>query len=77
MADSDAGGGTPQPPEEDPMCPGDTDFCPHGGCTTCQGPLYYFPDPNHGAGRIDERDEDAWRAYVERHRQRVAPPEER
>lgn len=46
------------------MCPGDTDFCPHHGCTTCQGPLYYKPDPDNGAGKIDPGDTAAWKAYM-------------
>lgn len=46
------------------MCPGDSDYCPHQGCTTCQGPMYYFKDPDNGAGRIDERDTVAWANLV-------------
>lgn len=52
------------------MCPGDTDWCPHHGCTTCQGPFYYFPDPDKRAGFIDERDDAAWEEFIERHKDR-------
>jgi hypothetical protein len=51
-------------------CPGDTDFCPHNGCTTCQGEGYFYPDPDEGAGRIAESDTEAWAALVAERRRR-------
>lgn len=51
----------------DRMCPGDSDFCPHHGCTTCQGAVFYFKDPDNGKGRIPEDDTEAWKQYVRRY----------
>jgi hypothetical protein len=42
------------------------------GCTTCQGVIFHYPDPDKGAGKIHELDDDAWEEFIERYNREKA-----